>query len=162
MNASKAIGSKNYDIAIDIYKKRLEADESDLFALSMIAHCYDWKGDREIALKYANKLLAQDPTNFEMLLLAARYWSHNNNEDQTYSYACRALENVPHSKPDDIPIWVYWLLKFLSIFKRFKRLESRVKESGLKYEKYHKDSIEWAWQYKKWYEEKHGSTKEGL
>ncbi len=159
MRASKAVGSKNYDVAIEIYKKRLEADETDSFALFMLAHCYEWKGNREAALEYANKRLAQDPKDFYTLLLAARYWSDKNNEDQAYNYACRVLENVPRAEPEDIPKVLYFILKLLSVFKRFRRLVSKAKEGDLEFKKHHKESIEWAWQYKQWYEAKHTSNK---
>jgi tetratricopeptide (TPR) repeat protein len=162
MRASKAIGAKNYDIAIDEYKKRLEVDESDQEALSMIALCYGWEGDLERAIPYAIKRLAHDPTDFHMLLLSAKYWSNNGNEDQTYNYACRVLENVPRSKPEDLPKSVYWLLKFFSIFKRFRGLESAAKESQVGYENYYKDNIEWVRQCKEWYEAKHGHREDKL
>jgi hypothetical protein len=154
LKASKAIGAGNYDIAIDIYKKRLEADESDQQALSEIAMCYGWKGDMESSMQYVNKLLAQNPANFHMLLLAAKYWSSKSNQAQTYNYACRALENVPSSKPEDIPKVIYWLCKFLSIFKRFRGLYSAAKRSQSGYEKYYKENIQWARQYKEWYDSK--------
>jgi tetratricopeptide (TPR) repeat protein len=162
MRTSKAIGAKNYDIAIDEYKKRLETDGTDQEALSMIALCYGWKGDLEHAIPYANKRLAHDPTDFHMLLLSAKYWSNNGNEDQTYNYVCRVLENVPRSEPEDMHKSFYWLLKFLSIFKRFQGLQSVAKESQVGYEKYYKDNIEWARQYKEWYEAKHGQREEKL
>jgi tetratricopeptide (TPR) repeat protein len=154
LKASKAIGAGNYDIAIDLYKKRLEEDESDQDALSRLAMYYEWKGDMESAIQYANKRLAHNPRDFHTLLLAARYWSKNGNEDQTYNYACRALENVPRAKPHDIPKVIYWLCKFLSIFKRFRGLYSEAKRSQSGYEKYYKENIEWARQYKEWYESK--------
>jgi tetratricopeptide (TPR) repeat protein len=157
IRASKAVGSKNYDVAIEIYKKRLEADERDSFALSMLAYCYKWKGDREAALEYVNKRPAQDPKDFYMLLLAARCWSEKDNEDQTYNYACRAIENVPRAEPEDIPKLIYFMLKPLSIFTRFRRLASKVKESDFKFKKHYRESIEWAWQYKQWYETKHSN-----
>jgi tetratricopeptide (TPR) repeat protein len=144
MRASKAVGLKNYDVAIEVYKKRIEADVTDSFALSMLAFCYEWKGDRDTAMEYANKQLAQNPNDFYMLLLAARYWSDKNNEDQTYNYACRALENIPRAEPEDIPKVIYFILRLLSIFKRFRRLSSKAKEGDLEFKKHDRESIEWA------------------
>jgi tetratricopeptide (TPR) repeat protein len=157
MRASKAIGSKNYDVAIAIYKRKLESDETDSFALDMLAYCYKWKGDTEAALEYVNKRLAQDPKDFYMLLLAAGCWFEKNNEDQTYNYVCRALENVPRAEPEDIPKVTYFILKPLSIFKRFRRLASKMREADLSFKKHYKENIEWAWQYKQWYETKHSN-----
>ena len=117
MRASQAVGSKNYDAAIEIYKKAIETDPADYFALSMLAHCYEWKGDGETALNYANKQLAQYPKDFYTLILAARCWAKKDNEDQTYNYVCRALENVPRAEPEDIPKITYLIFKVCSIFK---------------------------------------------
>jgi len=158
MRASKAIGSQNYDVAIEEYKKRIEADETDSFALSMLASCYEWKGDKETALQYANKQLAQNPKDFYMLLLAARYWSDKKDEDQTYNYACRALENVPRTEPGNISKMTYFIFKLLSVFKTFRKLPSKAEEGHLKFKQHYKESIEWAWQYKQWYESNHGTN----
>ena len=158
MRASKAIGSKNYDVVIEVFKKRIEINEADSEALSMLAHCYEWKGDKETALEYANKQLSQNPKDFYMLLLVARYWFEKNNEDQTYNYACRALENVPRAEPEDIPKALYFILKLLSVFKKFRRLPSLAKKGDLNFKKHYKESIQWAWQYKQWYEKNHGTN----
>lgn len=158
MRASKAIGSKNYDAAIEIYKKKIEADPADYFALSMLAQCYEWQGDRETALEYANKQLAQYPKDFYTLILAARCWSEKDDEDQTYNYACRALENVPRSEPKDMSRVAYFIFKLLSVFKKFRKLPSKAKESNLAFLTHYKESMKWAWQYKQWYEAKHGTN----
>ena len=158
MRASKAIGSKNYDAAIEIYKKKIEANPIDYIALSMLAHCYEWKDDRETALEYANKQLAQYPKDFYTLILAARCWSEKDNEDQTYNYACRALENVPRSEPEDMSMVTYFVFKLLSVFKKFRKLPSKARESNLAFMKHYKENLEWARQYKQWYEAKHGTN----
>ena len=154
MRASKAVGAKNYNVAIDLYKKRVEADKTDSFAISMLAFCYEWPDNMEFALKYANKQLSQDPTDFHMLLLSARCWDELNDEKQAYIYACRALENIPQSEPKDMPKLGQMILKLLSIFKRYRGIDTRAKEGDLEYAKYHKECIEWARKYKQWYEDK--------
>lgn len=159
MRASKAIGAKNYDVAIEVFKKRIETDRTDSEALSMLAHCYEWKGDRETALEYANQGLAQNPKDFYLLLLAARYWSEKKDEDQTYNYACRALENVPRAEPEDVPKAIYFLFKILSVFKKkYRKLESKAREDEVEFKKHYKESIGWAWKYKQWYETNHSNT----
>ncbi len=162
MRASKAIGSaigsKNYDAAIEICKKKLQTDPADSFALSSLAFCYERKGDRETAMEYVNRQLAQYPNDFYMLLIAARYWSEKENDDQTYNYTCRALENAPRGEPDDVPKVAYFIFKVFSIFKKYRKLPHKAKESNLAFKQYYKESIEWAWHYKQWYEEKHASN----
>jgi tetratricopeptide (TPR) repeat protein len=155
--AARAIGSENYDDAIAVYKKSLETDIDESETLIMLALCYEWKGEIESALQYANKRLAQNPNDYEMLLLAARCWSERENEDQTYNYVCRAIENVPYSEPPEPPRVVFSIFKLLSLFKRFRALDSKAKKDNAAYNEYHKENIEWAFNYKEWYEAKNGT-----
>jgi tetratricopeptide (TPR) repeat protein len=158
VRAAKAIGSRNYDAAIEAYKKMLETDEPDSYALTMLAVCYESKGDMETALKYANQELAQNPKNFYVLLFAARYWSNKDNEDQTYNYVCRALENVPSEEFENIRKVINFIFRLCSIFKKNRGLEARAKKDEITVTKYNKETIEWAIQYKQWYEAKHTSS----
>ena len=152
--AVAAIATRQYGIAIDIYKKRVEANAADTEALLFLAHCYEWNGEIELALQYANKCLAQDPTEFQMLLLVARCWCEKKNDEQTYNYVCRAIENVPYSEPEESPKIFYLILKCLSVFKRFRGIEARARKGMLKWRKDHKESVQWALNYKRWYESK--------
>ena len=154
LKASNAIGARNYDVAIDIYKKRIASNESTPEDICLLAFCYAWKDDIESALYYANKRLAQNPTDFHVLLLTARCWFKKNDADQTYNYACRALENVPYFEPNDPCKKFYFILKLLSIFKRFRGIYFKAKEGHLRFKKQHKEDIDWAWKYKVGYEEK--------
>ena len=89
-----AITTRQYGLAIDIYKERVEANATDTEALLFLTYCYEWNGEIDSALHYANKCLAQDPTEFQLLLLAARCWCEKNNEEQTYNYICRAIDST--------------------------------------------------------------------
>ncbi len=153
MRASKAFGAKDYDIAIEAFHNILKANQSNSFALSMLAICHELKGNRDEAFHFANKQLALDPTDYDMLLLVARYWSKSNDEDKTYHYVCCALENIPTSTAE-IPSWVYLLLKPLSLTRKFRGLEARSKANNLKHDKNENDNLDWARQYKAWYEDK--------
>ena len=121
----------------------------------MIAQCYEWKGDTDSAIEYANKLLVIDPGNLDALLLAARYWQHQGDEERTYHYANRAAQNPPGELPP-IPKFVYWIVKSLSIFPRFRRLREASAASLKNAEKKDRERFEWAVKYKEWYEAKHG------
>ncbi len=154
LKASKAVGSKNYDLAIEEYKRILEANEKDQFALTMLAHCCEQKDDKINALNYASRVLDQDPNDFEMLMLSARFWSELGDEDRSYNYACRVVENAPQLYPE-LPTWVLKILKALLTFKKFRGLEDKAKNDWSNHEHYKKDSLEWAKQYKAWYEVKH-------
>ena len=153
LKASKAVGAKNYDLAIEEYKKILETNEKDQFALTMLAHCYEQKDDKISALNYASRVLEQDPNDFEMLMLSARFWSELGDEDRSYNYACRVIENAPQSY--ELPAWVLKILKALSKFNKFRGLENKAKTDWSNHEHYKKDSLKWAKQYKAWYELKH-------
>ena len=155
IKAAKAIGSKDYDTAIGIYRKRVEGDEKDSCSLAMLAHCYEWKGDVGSAIEYANRVLVADPTDFSMLLLAARYWSAKHDEDRTYHYACRALDNPPNTNPE-IPKWVFWILKPLYIFKKFRNFEEKCRKDFEKDENKDKENLDWAREYKRRYEARYG------
>ncbi len=119
----------------------------------MLAICHELNGDRDEAFHYANKQLALDPNDYDILLLMARYWSESNDEDKTYYYVCFALKNITTSTTE-IPNGIYWLLKPLSIFRKFRRFEVWAKTNNLKHDKNEKDHIDWAKQYKEWYEGK--------
>jgi len=159
IKAAKAVGSKDYDTAIEIYKGKVEENETDSFALSMLAHCYEWKKDMESAIEYANRVLGVVPTDFSMLLLAARYWSRQTDNDRTYHYACRALEHPPEPSPE-IPQWNFWILKPLSVFPKFRNFEKKAKKDMARHEMKDKDNLKWAKEYKEWYEIKHGPGEE--
>lgn len=159
LKASSAIGKGDYETAIEIYKNKLEDDEKDYFALTMLANCYEWKEDMEKAIEYANKVLVTNPTDFSMLFLAARYWSSLKDIDRTYHYACRAVENPPEVLPE-IPRWIFWFFKPLSIFPRFRNLEERMKKDVAKHKLRGMDDLKWAKKYKKWYEVKYGTGDE--
>jgi tetratricopeptide (TPR) repeat protein len=156
LKASKAVGAKNYDLAIEQYIKILESNQKDQFALTMLAHCYEQKGDKVNALNYASRVLDQDPRDFEMLLLSARFWSELGDEERSYNYACRVIENAQEFTPAP-PTWLLRLLKPLSIFKKFRGIENKAKIDWSNHANYKKDSVKWAKKYKEWYELKHSN-----
>ncbi len=153
MKASSAVGTKNYDAAIDACKRMLDEDKEDYFATSVIAVCYEWKGDIAQAIIYADKLLTRFPNDLEMLLLSARYWAKSGDEERTYQFVRRALENS-NEKTYEIPKWPFKLMKPLSVFKKFRGLEERAKKDEKNYQKNREEQLNWAKQYKAWYESK--------
>jgi len=153
MIAAKAIGSKNYPAAIESCKRMLSENEEDYFAIAMLAYCYEWGGDIANSIIYADKYLSRFPNDLDMLLLSARYWSTSGDEERSYNFVCRAMENRTE-KPTEIPNWLFFLLKPISILKKYRGLETKAKE-GVQIDKQWKtDNLEWARQYKTWYESK--------
>ena len=161
LKASKAIGSSDYDTAIEIYTSRIENNGADLISLQMLACCYEWKGDKENTIEYVNKALVADPKSFSMLMIAVRYWLNLNDSDRTYLYVCRVVDNPPIQTPE-IPKWIFWILKPLSIFRRFRHFEKNTKKDLSKYDKRDIDDLKWANEYKAWYEKSHGIKQENI
>lgn len=153
MIASRAIGANNYDTAITAYKRILEEDKEDYQAIGMLVFCYEWKGDIAQAIIYADKFLARFPNDLQMLLLSARYWAQSGDEERTYQLVNRALENS-NEKTYEIAKWPFKLMKPLSIFKKFRELEEKAAKGEQINRKYREDQLNWAKQYKAWYESK--------
>jgi tetratricopeptide (TPR) repeat protein len=151
IKASKAIGAKNYDAAIDTYKKMLDEHKEDYFATSMLAFCYEWKGDIAQAITYADKFLTRFPDDLEMLLLSARYWAQSGDEEKTYQFVRRALENSS-VKTHKIPKWSFKLMKPLSFFKKFRGLEEKAEKDEQTFRKNREEQLNRAKQYRAWFE----------
>ena len=108
----------------------------------------------EKALEYANKVLDLQPTDYEMIMLAARYWSSLNDVDKTYYYACRAVENYPQSIPE-LPDFAYWILKIFTIFPKLRNLDKEARKSFAKHKNRRLQDLKWAHDFIKWYEAKY-------
>lgn len=152
VKASKAIGAKKYSVAIEIYERMLATDKNNPYTLSMLAICHEWNGQKDLAFKYANQRLAQDPDDFQMLLVAARYWAEHNNVEETYNYACRILEVPPPVEAADMPKFVILVLRLLSKLKKYQGIVTRADEGTTEYNKNIRESVDWAKKYKEWYE----------
>jgi len=95
-----------------------------------------------------------------MLMLAARYWSKMDDDDRTYHYVCRIVENPPEPFPV-IPKWLFWIVKpFSLIFKGLRNIEETSINDVAENEKNKDKSIKWAKDFKDWYESKHGKQSE--
>lgn len=154
MIASRAIGAENYDDAIDAYKRMLDENKEDYHAIGMLAFSYEWNRDIAQAIIYADKFLSRFPNDLQMLLLSARYWAQTRDEERTYRFVCRALENS-NEETHKIPRWPFKLLKPLSLFfKKLRGLEEKAENGEQINQKYREDQLNWARQYKAWYESK--------
>jgi tetratricopeptide (TPR) repeat protein len=156
IDATAALRDDEYDKAIAIYKKALQADDKEIYAVAVksIAQCYGWKGDLESAIKYADELLTLDPNDSEILLLTASYWYSKQNEEMTYKYVCRYVENPPEPI-EQIPKWIFWIIKPFSLFfKNLRNLEKRSKFLFAEHNCRDIGKVAWAKKYKKQYESK--------
>ena len=122
------------------------------YFLEMIAKCYEWKGEPEKAIEYAEKKLAIEPNDFEMLMLYARYWNNKEDDEMTYKYVCRVVENPPEPF-EGIPDWGFRLLKPFELFlKRFKGIEAKARKDFSDDEINREENLKWAGDFKEWYE----------
>ena len=156
IDATAAMGDGDYDTAITIYEREIQENNKETYAVSIkaIAQCYGWKGDLESAIEYADKALTLDPDDFQMLMLAARYWHDKQNEEMTYKYICKVIENPP-TEEEQIPQFVFWIMKpFALFFKNLRNIEKKAKNAFDESEQKNKEWIEWAKEYKNWYESK--------
>ena len=157
LKASRAIGAKDYTKAIEIYEELLENDQDHPNAPGQLAMWYERLGDYENSIRYANIALEKDPTDYTILMIAARYWSQKNDEDLTYHFACRVLKSPQYEFPK-LMWFTNKVLRVLSVFKKGVNLEKRAKEGQELHRKYVKDSLVWANEIKSEYETKHGDA----
>ena len=150
MEVTHAISVRNYDAAITACKRILNDNKDDAFANSTLAICYEWKGESELAIMYADNVLARFPNDLDMLLVAARYWSEID-DDRAYPFVCRTLENEARTT-SGVPTWLLWLMKPLSIFGRFRGIEEKARNDMQAHGKYKEEQLAWAREYKTWYE----------
>lgn len=153
MIVAKAIGSRNYSGAIESCKRMLSENEEDYFAIALLAYCYEWGDDIANSIIYADKYLARFPNDVDMLLLSARYWATSGDEERSYDFVCRAIENRLET-PKEIPNWLFWLIKPFSILNKYRGLEKNAREGVQLNKQWKEDNLEWATQYKEWYESK--------
>ncbi len=156
IDATTAMRDGDYDTAISIYEREMQENNKETYVVSIkgIALCYGWKGDLENAFEYADKVLTIEPYDSQMLILAARYWHDKQDEEMTYKYICKAIENPPTSE-EKIPQFIFWILKPFSLFfKNLRNIEKKANNAFYESEQKDKEWIAWAVQYKNWYESK--------
>lgn len=110
IRASTALENKQYDEVISICTAIVENFGDDVESLRMMAQSHVWKADIDTAVSYANRALKLDSSNFDMLMLSARYWYKNRNGIKSFTSCVRRL---------NMPRWVcqcylvgYWALPF--------------------------------------------------
>ena len=151
MKVTVAIGSSNYSKAIKICLELLERDPRDLFALEMLASCYDWTKNVDLAFEYSERAIEINPNDLSMLMLSAKYWISKNDYEKAYLCACKMNEAKPVELPS-LPEWLIYLFKPLSIFPKFRNIDKAVKQDIDHSKDPNRKEIEWALKYKEWYE----------
>ncbi len=153
IKASKAIGADDFDTAIQIYKKRIENDETDIVSLKMIANCYCWKDDDENSFYYATKALKIEPEDFNMHFLVAMYWLSRKENKNVYKSVSLALENPPEviSKLPKLTILIVKLIGCIFWFKK-KNLSKSIDDYCNSYNEENEAKLKWAREFKDWYE----------
>ena len=155
MKASRALGAKDYPTVIRYYEAEIENDSHDPMALFMLARAHERLGQSDRALEFATKALAVEPHDFEMLLVAARYWA-NKDPHRTYDYVNKIIENPPAPPPKFATV-IGTIVEFLAaIVKRRRNMKGGMES----HEAYIQESLNWAQGYKVWYNSKYGAENE--
>lgn len=151
---ANALGKGDYDNVIEIHKKYLNSEDpkSLLSTFTILAKCYDWKGDTENGYINAKKALELAPNDFDMLVIVTRYWFEQKNEDKTYEFVVKTLSSEP-PQPSKPSIFLLIFLKLLSLFsKKYNHSAKELSNSVSKTNKRNSEITKWAIQYKTWYE----------
>lgn len=90
-------------------------------------------------------------------MISVRYWSSVKNWDNTYIFACKALQNTPMDIPP-FPDWLKSIAIFISKFDKFKHLHTTTEEGLIKQADENKKNIKWLCKYTEWYERQHASN----
>ncbi len=150
IEAARALGRGDYDKVISLCNKSLETNPGEISSLQMLRHCYSQKGDRELGFLFANKVIELEPENFESLFHLANYYLDLKDFENTYHFACKLSELK--LEPITPPRWFNILIKVTSFFSKNKKLQEDCGLGITKLNNWHEANIEWAKEFKHWYE----------
>ena len=150
---TRAVGRGDYPTAIRYLHEGMAANGESIYYLSLIAHFNHQMGSDQEALDYGTRVLVRDPCDSHMLRLVAHIYQDRGDDERTYLYVCRALENPP--KPlEDIPRFFMAGWRLLSIFIPRLKTKTDPDKSLHSFNKRQQDWQAWAEDWKEWYEKK--------
>ena len=97
LRAQQAIKNGRYADAISLLCSKLEKYPQDAVFLALLAHCYEWNGEFQLAIDAADSTLKILPDYPEMLILAARCSNALSDNKRTYGYVCQLLDHPVQS-----------------------------------------------------------------
>ena len=153
MKVARAIGRSDYPTAIGYLHEGMAANGENTHDLAMIAYCHHWMGSDQEALDYGTRVLVRDPCDPDMLRLVAYIYRDRGDDERTYLYVCRALEN-PAKPLEDIPRFFMAVWRLLSIFIPRLKTKTDPDKSLHSFNKRQQDWQAWAEDWKEWYEKK--------
>ena len=152
MKAARSLGRRDYREAIRLYEEHLEANPEDWFDISMIAECYVKLGDDEQGIEWGTRALAIQADYTAALELLTGCYTRQGDHDRAYQCVCRALE-LPEPAPADIPGFVMWIFKVVSLIPKFRKSSPAQVQAGQdRIARQHAEWRHWAKGYKAWYE----------
>lgn len=159
--ATDAIARRDYRTAIDTLQRDLARRGPDAGSLTMIAQCYEWLGEYEEAIRYADRVLEGMPASPVALKLITRCYRERGDLGRAYACLCRALA-TPLARPVTAPRWIARLLRALSFLPWARRRRLRMRRELRAALRRERDWRRWAQQRKDWYERFHGTGSDVL
>lgn len=102
---------KNYQGAIDIYKKELDLMGEDSALASKMAYAYIYLPDWDSAVTWFNKYLTYAPDDANALINMSVAYNRLDNYEKWYEYLARALQIQPDNTQLLFNAGQYWFLK---------------------------------------------------
>ncbi|MCP4495104.1 MAG: hypothetical protein GY820_48555 [Gammaproteobacteria bacterium] len=146
MAIAKAMGNKNYSFAIECYKE-LHEKRKDAYSLYGIANCYKKMGNLDKAIEYSNESLTVDENNFESVKLLVGVYHEKKQYPEAYDHVIKAI-NIKSEMENDIPFYLSFILKLLSVVPKFRNAEQSLKKSL----QHNDEWMDWANEFKRRYE----------
>lgn len=136
----------DYEKGKELFHKLMASGDDSTLTLWGLAYCYHGMEKDDEAIKYANRVLENEPNHFHILMLLAGIYSNKQDHENTISYVERGLANQPPA-PGPFPIWIEKMIKITGPEKMGKKLKE-----DWEMEPEDRDWIKWAKEYKEWYE----------
>lgn len=153
LKAARAIGRRDFEEALRLYKEHIQAYPDSWFAMQMIAECYATLNQDDQAIEWGTRALALQAGFIPTFELLAGCYSRRGDHDRAYQCVCRVLEQPPH-EPARLPSIVRWIVRALSLVPRFRTKfdPDRVQAEQDRITAQHAQWRQWAMGYKEWYE----------
>lgn len=157
MKISQAVGRGDSSAVISNCERILESYPRDLFALAMLAEYSNRLEQQNKAIEYAKQALEIDPNSLSMSRLLADIYYKLEEYDHAYDYVNRALSVHPtHKYRSYRTTPLSWLIKIVALLPKYRGLYQKSTNEFKALDAYEKEWLEWAQEYKTWYEEKLG------
>jgi tetratricopeptide (TPR) repeat protein len=151
---SRMIGRQEFDKAIDYLRSGLRGNESDLSSLEVIAHCHQWAGRADDAIKACREALQRDPKSFDMHSMLAQLLAEKGEHEGAAIHARRGLECYPEPLPE-IPRFLILVFQALDRILPRRLRGPDANDALRRFEAEKAEWFNWAKKYLNWYDSTH-------